>query len=119
MSKPEMYLVRNFFRDPDRAIKIEAINNTVVSWWKNRYQKILPVRVTPTVSDDEREKCLEEVKKLFKLTVDICRRNCIKRLLEYATSTEDVRRPAGQFVSTWAQMVMAMKEHNMTGDIFA
>ena len=119
MSKPEMYLVRNFFQNPDSAIKIESINNTVVSWWKNRYQKNLPVRVTPTVSDDEREKCLEEVKKLFKFAVDVCRRNCIKRLLDYATSTEDVRRPDGQFVSTWAQLVIAMKEYNKTGDIFS
>ena len=113
-----MCLVRNFFRDPDGAIKIEAMNNTVVSWWKNRHQKNLPVRVTPTVSDDEREKCLEEVKKLFKLAVDVCRRNCIRRLLDYATSTEDVRRPDGQFASTWAQLVIAMKEYNKTGNIF-
>ena len=91
----EMYLVRHFISDPDRAIKIDDINNTVVSWWNNRYNVNLPVRVIPLVSDDEREKCLEEVGKLFKYTVDACRRNCIRRLLEYATTVEDVHRPDG------------------------
>jgi hypothetical protein len=84
--RSEMYLIRHFISDPDRAIKIDDINNTVVSWWNNRYNINLPVRVIPAVSDDEREKCLAEVRKLFKYTVDTCRRNCIRRLIDYATT---------------------------------
>ena len=111
----EIYLARQFISDPDRAIKIEDINNTVVSWWKIRYKKKLPVKAFPEVSDDECENCLQEVKKLFKVTVDHCRKNCIRRLLEYATEIEGVRRPDGQYVSTWKGLVEAMTKNNQTG----
>ena len=117
MDPDGIFLTKDFILNVDKASKPDDFSSDQVSYWNNRFDESYknPTRQRDATAS-EKQTCADEVASFLENTRRVCQKHMLARMIDYAAKYKKIKRPDGQFVTSWGDLFKWFSKHKGTDD---